>query len=683
MTPLMTDILNHWSLVEDSRIYTLTINQSESSTNTLSESVLEELDKVLIEIESSQAKNLIIKSEKSNGFIAGANIKDFQNLSNVHETSLYINKVHKIFNRLESLPFPSIAVIHGFCLGGGLELALACDYRIAREDLSQKDKCYIGFPEVKLGIFPGFGGSVRSIKTIGHLKALNLMLSARVINAKQSQKMGLIDLVLPERQLNNGLDYFSKKLKRGHLKLPFYNKIIGSALIRPVIARYMEKMVNKRVDKKHYPAPFELIKHWQRYANDSKRMYENEANQVAKLLNSAQSQNLIRTFLLQEKLKHQTTKDKYKFKHVHVIGGGIMGGDIAAWCVLQGLTVTLQDRKPEYLTKTIQRAHGLFKKKNKNNYLSRDCIDRLIVDCEGYGVKKADIVIEAVFEDLDAKKSVFSIVEPQLKEGALLLTNTSSIPLEDLSKDLKHPNKLVGLHFFNPVAKMQLVEIVKTPNTDQECLNRVIAFTLRIKKLPLPVLSSPGFLVNRVLMPYLIEAVICVEEGISPEVIDKAATDFGMPMGPIELADTVGLDICLSVAEKMTDTLKIDIPNILKNKVRLKELGKKTGSGFYRYKSNKIFNKGANKSIQSDNTLINRLVLRLINECVACLRENIVDDADLLDAGVIYGTGFAPFLGGPLNYIEQQGKQNIIMQLNEAQKNYHDDFKPDVGWLSE
>ena len=356
-----------------------------------------------------------------------------------------------------------------------------------------------------------------------------------------------------------------------------------------------------------------------------------------------------------------------------------MGGDIASWCAIQGYSVTVQDQDPKTLAQTLKRAQYSFKKKFKRDRRAiRDANDRLVADHRGAGIYRADIVIEAIFEDVDVKRSLYESIEPKMKPDAILATNTSSIKLEDLSSCLKNPGRLVGLHFFNPVALMPLVEIIRGNETDEKVVQQALAFGKNIGKLPLAVKSSPGFLVNRILMPYILEAVTMVDEGIPPEIIDKAALQYGMPMGPIELADTVGLDICKSVANILSDALDMPLPNNLKT-LSDKKLGKKTGEGFYKYKSGKpIKNKNASYSNQQE--VQDRLVLRLVNEATACLREGIVDDKDLIDAGVIFGTGFAPFRGGPLEYIRSTGVDKLSQTLEGLRNKLGDRFEKDEGW---
>ena len=410
-------------------------------------------------------------------------------------------------------------------------------------------------------------------------------------------------------------------------------------------------------------------------------MYASEARNVARLINETAAQNLIRVFLLQDRLKGEGNKADFAPRHVHVVGGGVMGGDIAAWCALRGMRVTLQDRAPEYLTRAVQRAHALFRQKLKDPYRVQSAVDRLMPDHLGSGVRSADVVIEAIFEDVEAKRALYAEIEPQMKTDAILATNTSSIPLAVLGEKLARPGRLVGLHFFNPVAKMPLLEIVRDEHTEPDMLARAAAFARHIDKLPLKVRSSPGFLVNRVLMPYLLEAVELLDENIPAPVIDRAAVGFGMPMGPIELADTVGLDICLSVAGKMAGALHNPVPERLRELVDNGNLGRKSGKGFYRWRDGRVVKQASTDEVAlSDEDISDRLILRLINESVACLREGVVEDEDLLDAGVIFGTGFAPFRGGPMHYVHSRGTSELQQRLGELEDRFGEHFHADAGW---
>ncbi|MCG8429331.1 MAG: 3-hydroxyacyl-CoA dehydrogenase NAD-binding domain-containing protein [Chromatiales bacterium] len=665
----------HWTRDMDGIVW-LHLDQQKSSVNTLSSEVLIELGRAIDEIAQTTPAGLVLLSDKPTGFIAGADVNEFSNIANAKEAESYIHQAHKILARIEGLPCATVAMITGFCLGGGLELALACRYRVAEDAPSTR----IGFPEVKLGIFPGFGGSVRSIQKAGVLKAMPLMLSGRTLNARAAKKQGLVDLIVPKRQLVNGVKQLLLS-RPAVAKANRWQRMLNHTPLRSVVAHYLTAQTRKQAKPEHYPAPFALIEHWKRTGDDPDKMYASEARSVSELICGSTSKNLVHVYQLQEKLKRLGSEaEGFKPQHVHVIGGGIMGGDIAAWCALRGMRVTLQDREAKYLTQAVARADQLFKKRLKNSYLVQAANDRLMPDLKGHGVSKADVVIEAIFEDIEAKQALYREIEPKLKEDALLATNTSSIPLETLAEVLESPGRFIGLHFFNPVAKMLLVEVVHRKEALPQQIDRACAFVKQIGKLPLPVKSSPGFLVNRILMPYLLEAVNLYDEGVQPEIIDRAALDFGMPMGPIELADTVGLDICLSVAEKLSQHYGNEVPDTLGRLVKQGALGRKSGQGFYTYDATgkRIGQKVA--SSPNLHQLADRMILRLLNESVACLNEQIVENEDLLDAGVIFGTGFAPFRGGPLHYIHQAGSEKMQLRLNQFEKQLGRRFAATHGW---
>jgi len=668
----------NWHLeTDEDEIVWLHFDKADSGTNVFSSDVFEEFFVILDQLAEMNPKGLIILSDKENGFIAGADIEEFTQLESKEEALELIRVGQSAFDKLEALPFPSLSLINGFCLGGGMEMSLACDYRIALDD----PRTRLGLPEVLLGIHPGWGGTMRMPRLIGAPAAMDLMLSGRTVNARAAKKMGIVDKITAQRHLMRAAKMLilrrPKKHQPGRLVA-----VANSAVARPLLAKYLRKQVAKRAPEAHYPAPYALIDLWEKYAGDERSMLLEEAVSVAGLMSAGTAQNLVRVFLLQERLKSLGKGVDFQPQHVHVIGAGIMGGDIAAWCAFKGMTVTLQDREPKFIAPAIKRAHALFKKRLKVPHLVQAAKDRLIPDHQGLGVKNADVIIEAIIENKQAKQELFSQIEPLLKPEAILASNTSSIPLDELSETLKQPDRLVGIHFFNPVAKMQLVEIVEGNNTSQENKNKAAKFCRCIDRLPLPVKSSPGFLVNRILMPYLMEAVNLLEEGVPGQVIDKAATDFGMPMGPIFLADTVGLDICLSVAEILGAALGLNVPDELRKKVEAGELGVKSGQGFYQYQNGKqVKSKTTTDSTsQQAEDITDRLVLQMLNESIACLREGVIEDKDLLDVGMIFGTGFAPFLGGPMHYTEQRGRQVVIDRLKELEAKYGDQFAADAGW---
>ncbi|NLB57081.1 MAG: 3-hydroxyacyl-CoA dehydrogenase, partial [Gammaproteobacteria bacterium] len=367
-------------------------------------------------------------------------------------------------------------------------------------------------------------------------------------------------------------------------------------------------------------------------------------------------------------------------ERVHVVGAGVMGGDIAAWPAYKGFQVTLQDREQPYIDKAIERAQGLFAKKVKDDAKRPEVAARLKSDLEGAGVAQADLVIEAIIEDADAKRGLYAQVEPKLGPGALLSSNTSSIPLDALASGLQRPAQFAGLHYFNPVALMPLVEIVRHDAMAPETQDRLAGFCRAIGKLPVPVAGSPGFLVNRLLFPYMLEAANAYAEGVPGPAIDRAAVKFGMPMGPIELIDTVGLDVAAGVAGELAPFLGLEIPAALAQPPEAGKRGKKDGQGLYAWEDGKAKKPELPKDYKAPEDLEDRLVLALLNEAVAALAEGVVEDADLLDAGVIFGTGFAPFRGDPIQHIRDTGADKLLDRLKALQGKYGERFAPRPGW---
>jgi len=668
----------HFRAETDSdNIVWLHFDKADSGTNVLNLEVFEQLERHLQELAAQRPRGLVILSDKPNGFIAGADITAFTRISTAAQARELLQTGQDVFNRLAALPFPTVALIHGFCLGGGTELALACRYRVSRDDPGTR----LGLPEVRLGIHPGWGGSARMVPLIGGLKAMDLILSGRSVDGRTGKRMGLVDQVAPERHLHAAARRLVLEAPLPH-RAGWLDRLSNNPAVRPLLAMVLRKQVAKRARPQHYPAPYAMLDIWRRHANDQTRMLAAEAESLAGLVTGLTARNLVRVFFLQEQLKALGKDSDWTPRHVHVIGAGTMGGDIAAWCALRGFRVSLQDQAPERIAPALQRAHALYRRKLKKPAKITAAMDRLIPDHKGYGVQQADIIIEAIFEDAEVKRSLYKDIEPRMKPDALLATNTSSIPLEQLASALAQPQRLVGLHFFNPVASMQLVEVVTGTSTAADSAAHAMAFTRQIDRLPLPVSSTPGFLVNRILMPYLMEAVILESEGVPPVLIDQAATRFGMPMGPVELADTVGLDVCLHVAEILAGHFHAEVPERLAKLVAAGRLGKKSGAGFYTYRNGKAVKPRGHSGNWNLEEITNRLMLRLLNEAVSCLREQVVADKDLLDAGMIFGTGFAPFRGGPMHHIASLGSDTLLQQLQGLQKLRGDRFTPDTGWDS-
>ena len=658
----------HWRTEENLNIATLTLDVEGANANVLSHGVLDELDQLLTTLSGKSLDGVILRSAKSS-FIVGADVTEFRNISDTARAADLARGGQHIFERLAKLPFPSVAVIHGHCLGGGLELALACTYRVAREDEGTR----LGLPEVKLGIHPGLwrhgapaAAGRRPDRAESHAHRPH---GQRAPGARHGAGGRNRAGTLPAARRADAARQTSEAAPR---QVVATHPALGATA--QTGGELVERSVRAKANPDHYPAPYRILDLWRSAATQ-----EEEARSLGELLVGRTSRNLVNVFLLAEELKRRGKKHEHHIERVHVVGAGVMGADIAIWAASRGFYVSLQDRNPEILARAVKKAYGFYKKKLKQPRLVQEAMDRLMPDLNGDSLARADLVIEAIIEKVEAKRELFAQVEARVRPEALLASNTSSIPLEDIAKSLKDPTRLVGLHFFNPVAQMQLVEIVRGAQSSEAALNRARGFTVALDRLPLDVKSSPGFLVNRVLMPYLIEAVMLAEEGQSLANIDGAAIDFGMPMGPILLADTVGLDICLSVAEELAGPLGIRVPQRLRDKVAAGHLGKKSGQGFYTYdKKGRPVDR--RKRTPTHEPVTERLILRMVNESVACLREGVVADLDSIDAGMVYGTGFAPYLGGPMRYAETLGDVGICSTLRRLAQEYNKRFEPDAGW---
>ncbi|MCT8996997.1 3-hydroxyacyl-CoA dehydrogenase NAD-binding domain-containing protein [Chelativorans intermedius] len=672
----------HWRYSRDeSGVVWLLLDREGESTNTLSEAVLTELDAVLDDVHGLQARGLVIRSAKAGGFIAGADIRDFRGVDEAGEVEARMRRAHDIVDKLSALPIPTIAVVHGHCLGGGLELALACRHRIALEGAS------FGLPEVLLGLHPGLGGTFRLPALIGPLEAMGMMLTGRSVHARKARKLGLVDAVVEERHVEAAVRAAVEgKIKRSRPRLGV--AVFNLAPARRMAAKRMRAQAQEKAPQQHYPAPHRLIDLWEKHGGDARAMQRAEIRSFSTLLCGETAQNLMRVFFLREGLK-RLGRGESGIERVHVIGAGTMGGDIAAWCAARGLSVSLTDLDPKAVARAVGRASAFFDKRLHGSLERRDALDRLMPDFSGDGVGSADLVIEAVAEKAEVKRKVFESVAPRMKPGAILATNTSSIPLEILRQAVPFPERFVGLHFFNPVTRMELVEIVAHDGASDETLEQARAFCGAIGRLPAPVVSAPGFLVNRALTPYLVEAFTLFDEGVPKEVIDRAARAFGMPMGPIELADRVGLDICLEVAlmlrERLGNTMP-EVPDWLVKKVEAGETGRKAGRGLYIYdergkpRSEEVKVAEGGAAARSEAEIADRLVLPMLNMLVRCLREGVVADAEIADAAMVFATGFAPFRGGPLHYARTRGVDAIVNDLRALQERHGERFAPDAGW---
>jgi 3-hydroxyacyl-CoA dehydrogenase/enoyl-CoA hydratase/3-hydroxybutyryl-CoA epimerase len=631
--------MKHWHPITDKDgIVWLGLKTANPGLNTLSKEVLEEFASLLDGFDQTPPTGVIIHSEKESGFIAGADIEEFTTLDTAEKATELVARGWHLMNRLAAVRYPTLALIRGVCLGGGLELSLACRYRIAVDTPATR----LGLPEVLLGIVPGWGGMHRLPKVVGPQAALDMMLTAKSVDARRAKRMGLVDMAVPPRLMNRSARMMVTS-GRPPKRASGLAALLNQPIARPFIAAMARRQVAKRASRRHYPAPYAIIDLWQKTDGDPLRAPE----LLDQIVRSPTARNLVRVFFLQERLKGFGKTSESKIQHVHVIGSGVMGGDIAAWCALRGMRVTLQDQTMERIQPALSRANSLFQKRVRDTLKRRDVTDRLIPDPQGFGVDHADLVIEAIFEDLDAKHALLQSLEPRLKPGAILATNTSSLRIEDLRSVLQDPSRLVGIHFFNPVAQMPLVEVISAEGTSPQAVATALAFVRAIDKLPLPVKSAPGFLVNAVLAPYMLAAMRAVDEGLSPAQIDAAMRDFGMPLGPLELVDTVGLDIAMAAGKALAAD-GTSPPRCLVSKVEQGHLGKKTGQGFYRWENGRITTPIS--AAPGPVGLADKLIMPLVQQTQRLVENGVVADADLADAGVIFGTGFAPFRGGPLHW---------------------------------
>ncbi|MEI4260671.1 3-hydroxyacyl-CoA dehydrogenase NAD-binding domain-containing protein [Roseovarius sp. D0-M9] len=653
-----------------SGILWLAMDCEAGGTNVISRRVLEELDQHLAAAEADLPKALVIRSAKEAGFAAGADISEFKDVADDPETLL--REGHAVFDRLAALKCPTICVVHGACLGGGFEMALACDMRIGVRGAS------FAFPEVQLGLHPGLGGTFRSLALINPVEAMTLMLTGKSAHTKKAKALGLLDAVVEERHVAAAvLSAANGKMEGQDRGLKAH--ALSYATARGYAARQMRSKTEKKAPKAHYPAPHALIDLWEEHGDDATAMQKAEIASFGQLLQTETSQSLQRAFFLRRRLRGNA-KGKDGITHVHVIGAGAMGAEIAAVSAIGGKRVTLGDLSPEALGRAIKQAGDICDSKHLSSLEKRDALDRLMPDPKGYGIASADLIIEAGPETMETKQGIYDDLKPKIKAGAILASNTSSLSLADLAAHAPDAAHFAGLHFFNPVSRIDLVEVIRGPKTSDETAARLAAFCGAIKKLPVHVGDAPGFLVNRALVPYMMEAMILMDEGVAKETIDTAALRFGMPMGPVTLADQVGLDIGLHVAVSLSEGLKTPLAPIsdtLRAKVAAGETGKKAGKGYYDW-SDGTPHPDSDAGAPAD--LTDRLILPMLNACAEVLRQGTAQEADDIDAAMIFATGWAPFRGGPMHYARERGVDAVVKRLEELEAEHGARFAPDAGW---
>jgi 3-hydroxyacyl-CoA dehydrogenase/enoyl-CoA hydratase/3-hydroxybutyryl-CoA epimerase len=664
----------NWRVGRDADgILWLVLDRKDAGINTISEEVIRELDGHISAAEADLPAALVIRSGKPVGFAAGADITGFDAMTETGAAEM-LEQGHGVLDRIEALNCPTICVVHGAALGAGFELALACDYRIAVDGAS------FGFPEVQLGLHPGLGGTFRLPALIDPTEAMTLMLTGKTAHTKRAKSLGIVDTVVRERHVAAAVRAAAKgeiTQREQGLKA----RALGFEQARSIVARQMRSQTEKKAPEAHYPAPHALIRMWEEHASDPEEMQAAEIASFADLLESETSKNLRRVFFLRQQLK-EAGRGADDIAHVHVIGAGAMGAEIAAMAAIKGKRVTLGDIETDALGKAVKQAGEICRDKHLSGIETRDALDRLIPDPNGYGIGRADLIIEAAPERIDLKEKIYAGLKGKMKTGAILASNTSSLSVDALAAHAPAKTRFAGLHFFNPVSKIDLIEVVQGSATNDRTIKRLAAFCGAIGKLPARVRDYPGFVVNRALTPYLMEAMVLMEEGVAKEVIDTAAVRFGMPMGPVTLADQVGLDIGLHVAESLHETLDkpmAALSQTLRDKVEAGHLGKKTGRGFYDWSAGTPHPDSAEAG---PDDLTDRLILPMLDACVEVLRRDVAQSEDQVDGAMIFATGWAPFRGGPMRYARSRGIPEVVARLSELAETHGPRFAPDDGWQS-
>jgi 3-hydroxyacyl-CoA dehydrogenase / enoyl-CoA hydratase / 3-hydroxybutyryl-CoA epimerase len=672
--------------IRDDNICVLTFDRPGSSANIFDRATLDELRQELDFIESApQLKGVILVSAKRSIFIAGLDLKSVGESTSAAEVREIIELGQNLISRVAALPIPTVAAIHGVVVGGGYEISLACDYRIASPDRVTK----IGLPEAKLGLLPAWGGSTRLPRLIGLSKALDIILAGKTVAPQLALKLGMIDDLIPAEHL---VEFAVKKIRAGKPRRPNHWLVNN-----PITAAFIAKKSRRQLLKKtrgHYPAvlkAFEVMT-----TGISKSIPDSlalERDGILELVPKEACRNLLRIFFLQERAK-KLSSAKIETKPVAraaVIGAGVMGAGIAQWLSARKLPVILRDINTEQVAKGMTSIVNIYgdgvKRRVFTQREARDGLDRIFPTPNEVPMRQIDLVIEAAVENLELKKKIFHRLDEMTGDGTILATNTSALPVSELAAGTRRPERVLGLHFFNPVHQMQLVEIVAARQTALEILQRTVKFSQQIGKLPVVVKDSPGFLVNRILMPYLIEAGNLFEAGVKIENLDNVMLDFGMPMGPMRLIDEVGVDVALHVARTLAASFsdRMKTPAVLGKMTEAKLLGRKSGRGFYLHGKLKepqpnprvvSFVQNQTADGFSREELEERMVFLMVNEAACCLEEQIVAEAADVDFAMIMGTGFAPFRGGPLRYADSLGAEKIVGAMENLVDRGAEHFEP-------
>lgn len=633
--------LKHWTLdIDDAGLAWVTIDVQDKSVNVLQQDVVDELAELATSLENNSAiTGLALMSGKPVGFVYGADINEFEVLTSEADVLALLDHVHATFQRIVDLPIPTVVGVDGFALGGGLELALIFD----RVVLTNSPKTQVGFPEVKLGLMPGYGGTGRAYQRVGAYAVLDMMLTGRMVGAEEALSIGLVDGLAESRDsLKDTLRDIMASMNGVKPAAPQITGEDTAAMVAEAKAKFA-----KRVRPDHTPAPFAILDHIADHAPDAKAISAAEKTIFPSLMMSKASDGLRRVFQLTDTVR-KTARGDAGVKKIHVIGAGVMGGDIAAVAAMSGVQVTLSDMSEDAISGAIDRARILYERRLKTPEKINAAMDLLVADHGQLGLADADLVIEAVAERLDVKKAVFAHVEAKVNPKAILATNTSAIPLELIAEDLTNPERLIGLHFFNPVPVLPLVEVIWSTSSDQQSIERGMQFAGQLRKMPIRCKSAPGFVVNRALLPYINAGIDMMLAGTEADKIDEALTEFGMPMGPVELADQIGLDVMLDASTPLGMPQAVEAA--FRDKIASGTIGRKSGSGFYQWEDMKAQRPRDQYDPAELAAIADELLAPMVRECRNAVDEGVVDSDDFADAAMIFGVGYPQFRGGPLHH---------------------------------
>lgn len=667
---------------EPGGIAVITFDRPGAGANLFDLATLDELAAALDTLEAAPPRALVLTGAKPKIFFAGADIQGFSTVRDPETIRAIARRGQDLFNRIADLPCPTVAAIHGQALGGGCEMALACDGRV----LSDSRDTRIGLPEILLGILPAWGGSHRLPRLIGLVPALDLILAGKTVPAQRALMLGLADQVVPRECLLEAAASLAARGKPVRKKFRWPElSLLRSSVHRNARARLMAKT------RGLYPAPLKALEvvmaGFDRPRDEALRL---EQDGLAELMLTPECANLIRVFFLQERAKKIRVADAppespAAVRRIAVVGAGVMGAGIAQWHAVRGQEVLLRDVSPEAVNAGLRRIGGLFADAVKRHALSkteaRQGLDRIVPLTGDTPLSRAELVIEAAPETLEVKRGLFAALDRDAPETAILATNTSALSIDRIADAVRDPARVIGLHYFNPVHQMQLVEVVRGPRTSPAVVARAVAFAQAAGKLPVVVRDAPGFVVNRVLMPYLVEAALLFAQGAPMERIDGAMLDFGMPMGPLRLLDEVGADTALQVATFLAGAFpdRMRVPSVLEAMVRAGATGRKAGAGFYLHAgrskgapkpnpASTAWGEGAAAASLTREELTRRMVFPMINECARCVAGEVAASADDADFAMVFGAGFAPFRGGPLKYAESLGVRTVVDTLDQWAK---------------